>query len=73
MIEDFLCWVAEKRWANGVCVSVFVCPSILAPGARKAGQIGTGEAPFDAPEWRKDDGANRGAIGGTWHMSRVAA
>ena len=50
-----------------------VCPSILANGARTAGLIGTGEGPFDAPERRKDDGANRGVIGTTWHVPRAAA
>ena len=49
-----------------VCLSV--CLSILAPGGQTAGPIGTGEAPFDAPERRKDDGANSGAIGGKWHV-----
>ena len=77
MIEGFLWWVAEKSWANGVCVCVCfyvsVCPSILAPGAGTGGRIGTGEAPFDAPERRKDDGANRGTIGETWLVPRAAA
>ena len=59
MIEDVLWWVAGKSLANDVCVSVCVsiCPSILV-GARTAGPIETGEAPFDAPEQRNDDGAN---------------
>ena len=56
-----------------VCLSVCLCvrSSILAPGARMAGQIGTGEAPFEALERRKDDGANRGAIDATWHVPRA--
>ena len=33
--------------------------------SRTAGPIGTGEASFDAPERRKDDGAKCGAIGAT--------
>ena len=45
--------------------------SILAPGAQTAGLIGTGEAPFDVPERRKDDGASRGAIDATWHVPRA--
>ena len=45
------------------CLSV--CPSILSLGARTAGRIGTGEAQFDAPEQRKDDGGNRRVIGTT--------
>ena len=69
MIENFLSWVAEKRWANGVCVSV--CSRILAPGARTAWLILTGEAPFDAPERRKDDIDNRRAIGRTWYAPRA--
>ena len=73
MIEDFLWWVAEKSWANDVSmrVCVCVCPSILAPAARTAEPIGTGEAPFDAPKRRKYDGANRGAIGARWHVLRA--
>ena len=68
MIENFLRWVAEKFGSIVfVCVSVSlcVCSSILAPGARTAGPIGTGEELFDATEQRKDDGANHGAISGT--------
>ena len=75
MIKNFLWWVAEKSWASdvSVCVCLSVCPSILEPGAQTAGPIGTGEAPFDAPKRRKDDGANRGVIGTTWHVPRAAA
>ena len=60
----FLWCVAEKSWTNGVCLSV--CPSILARGARTAGQIGTGETPFDVPERQKDDGNNDSVAGATW-------
>ena len=51
---------------------MYVCPSIFAPGAQTAGPIGTGEAPFDAPERRKDDGANCRVIGGTSLVPRAA-
>ena len=54
-----------------VCVSVR--SSILAPGAQTAGPIGTNETPFDAPEEPKDDEANRGVIGATWHVPPAAA
>ena len=67
MIEYFLWWVAKKV-GSMVFVRVSVCPSILAPGARTDGLNGTGEAPFDAPEPRKDDGANRRAISAKWHV-----
>ena len=71
MIEDFLWWVAENVvYMVFVCLSVY--PSILAPGSRTAGAIGTEEAPFDAQERWKDDGANREAINGTWHVPRAA-
>ena len=73
MIGDFLWWVAEKKVGSVVFVRVSVCSSISASGARSAGPIETGEAPFDAPERRKDDGANRGVIGTTWHVPRAAA
>ena len=33
------------------------------------GPIGTGEAPFDAPKRRKDDGGNRKAIGATYQSA----
>ena len=56
-----------------VCVCLSVCPSILAHGARTAGQIGTGEAPFDAPERRKDNGNNGSVAGTTWYAPRAAA
>ena len=41
--------------------------------ARTAGQIGTGEAPIDAPIRRNDDGADPGSINSTWHVARAAA
>ena len=50
---------------------MYVCPSILAPGARTVGLIGTEEAPFDAPERRKNDGAICKAIGAARHVPRV--
>ena len=76
MIEDFLWWVAEKKFVCVcfcVCVCLCVCSSILAPGARTTGPIGTGGGSFDAPERRKDDGDNRGVIGTTLHVPRAAA
>ena len=39
---------------------------------RTAGPIVTGEAPFDSPIHRKDDGADLGSISGTWHVARAA-
>ena len=35
---------------------------------RTAGPIVTGEAPFDSPIRRKDDGADLGSISSTWHV-----
>ena len=48
-----------------VCLSVCLCSRIFASGARMAGPIGTGEAPFDASKRQKDDGW-KGVI---WHIS----
>ena len=39
---------------------------------RTAGPIVTGEAPFDSPIHRKDDGADLWSISGTWHVARAA-
>ena len=39
---------------------------------RTAGPIVTGEAPFDSPIRRKDDGADLGSINSTWHVARAA-
>ena len=39
---------------------------------RTAGPIVTGEAPFDSPIRRKDDGAVLGSISSTWHVARAA-
>ena len=39
---------------------------------RTAGPIVTGEAPFDSPIRRKDDGADLGSISSTWHVARAA-
>ena len=39
---------------------------------RTAGPIVTGEAPFDSPIRRKDDGDDLGAISSTWHVARAA-
>ena len=40
--------------------------------ARTAGPIVTGEAPFDSPIRRNDDGADLGSISSTWHVARAA-
>ena len=56
-----------------VCIIVYVCPNILAPGARARGPIGTVEVSYDAPLQRKDDGANHGVICATLHVPRAAA
>ena len=76
MFEDILWWVAEEKRANDACLSLrlmYVFPSISAPGARAADSIGTLEVPFDSPEWRKDDGVDRGTIGAIWHLARATA
>ena len=39
---------------------------------RTAGPIVTGEAPFDSPIRRKDDGADLRSISSTWHVARAA-
>ena len=39
---------------------------------RTAGPIVTGEALFDSPIRRKDDGADLGSISSTWHVARAA-
>ena len=39
---------------------------------RTAGPIVTGEAPFDSPIRRKDDGADLVSISSTWHVARAA-
>ena len=57
MLEGLLWRIAEKSRPAYVCVHV--CPfvvSIFDCGARTAGTIWTGEAPFDATEWRTNDG-----------------
>ena len=54
---------------SDVCLSV--CSSISGSGGQTAGPIGTGVAPFDAPERRNDDGAGRGSTDATWHVPRA--
>ena len=39
--------------------------------ARTAGPIVTGEAPFDSPIRRNDDGADLGSISSTWPVARA--
>ena len=50
---------------------MFVCRSIISIGARTSGPIETGEAPFDAPEQRKDFGDNFIVTSGMWHVTRA--
>ena len=50
-----------------VCVSKEIVNS-----TRTAGPIVTGEAPFDTPFRRNDDGADLGSISSTWHVARAA-
>ena len=40
--------------------------------AKTAGPIVTGEAPFDSPIRRNDDGADLGSISSTGHVARAA-
>ena len=50
----------------------FVCPSTFVNSARTAGPIVAGEAPFDSPIRRTDDGADLGSISSMWHVARAA-
>ena len=50
----------------------FVCSRTFVNSARTAGPIVTGEAPFDSPIRRNDDGADLGSISSTWHVARAA-
>ena len=49
----------------------FVCPRTFVNSTRTAGPIVTGEAPFDSPIRRNDDGPNLGSISSTWHVARA--
>ena len=72
MIGDFLRWVVEKQLAGScLLVCVLVCSSKHFR-EKTDGPIGTGEAPFDAPERGRDDGADCGAIGPNRHVARAA-
>ena len=53
--------------------NIFVSPSIIVPRAQTAGQKEIEEAPFDAPERRKDDSVDRGAIRNSRDVSRASA
>ena len=64
--ELIFLWCVAEEVGPMVFVCLSVCPSILARGAPTAGQIGTGDTPFDAPERRKDDGNNDSVAGTTW-------
>ena len=50
----------------------FVCPRTFVNNARPAGPIVTGEAPFDSPIRRNNDGADLGSISSRWHVARAA-
>ena len=60
-----------KKVGSMVFVCLCVHSSILAPGARTAKPIGTGDGLFDAPDLRKDDGVYCGVNGATCHVVRV--
>ena len=49
----------------------FVCRNIIGIGARTAGLMWTGEAPFDALEQRSDHGDNFRVTSGMWHVIRA--
>ena len=50
---------------HGISDMTFVCPRTFVNSTRTAGPIVTGEAPFDSPIRRKDDGADLGSISST--------
>ena len=61
--KEFDCGISDMR---------FVCPRNFVNSTRTAGPIVTGEAPFDSPIRRNDDGADLGSISRTWHVARAA-
>ena len=61
-----------KEFGCGISDMRFVCPKTCVNSTRTAGPIVTGEAPFDSPIRRKDDGADLGSISSTWHVARAA-
>ena len=75
MIENFPWWVGEKAGLICLSVYIYICmyaySSNSAPGSRTGDAIRTGKHFFDAPERRKDDGANCGLISCTWHVPRA--
>ena len=62
-----------KEFGCGISDMRFVCPRTFVNSTRTAGRIVTGEAPFDSPIRRNDNGAGRGSAGGTWLVARAAA
>ena len=65
-------WVGWKEFGCGISDMRFVCPRTFVNSTRTAGPIVTGEAPFDSPIRRNDDGADLGSISSTWHVARAA-
>ena len=61
-----------KEFGCGISDMKFVCPRTFVNNARTAGPIVTGEAPFDSPMRRNDDGADLGSISSRWHVARAA-
>ena len=61
-----------KEFGCGISDMSFVCPRTFVNSTRTAGRIVTGEAPFDSPIRRNDDGADLGSISSTWHVARAA-
>ena len=59
---------AGRSLAAGISDMRFVCPRTFVNSTRTAGLIVTGEAPFDSPIRRNDDGADLGSISSTWHV-----
>ena len=60
-----------KKVGEWLFVRKCVCSSILTSGDQTAGPIGTGVAPFDAPERRNDDGAGHVTTRVTCHVPRA--
>ena len=60
-----------KAKLEGALMSL--CPSTIGTGARTARPTGTREAPLDAPERRRDNGADRRVISTSQNVKRAAA
>ena len=63
---------ALKKAVPMVFMTVSICVQAFLTGEKTVGPIRTGEAPFDAPERRKDDGDTRGVIGIIWYVPHAA-